>query len=1074
MNTRHIRTAVISICLIFAVACARANDDEARTILKTSGTKGGLVVHVGCGDGKLTAALHANESYLVHGVDADASDVEKARKHVHSLGRYGEVSIDRFDGENLPYVDGLVNLIVVEEPGQVAIDEIMRVLTPGGVACIKREGQWKKTVKPWPKDIDDWSHHMQGPDNNPVAEDKVVASPRAMKWTCGPLWSRSHEFLSSLSAMVSAEGRLFYAFDEGLTSVTDDPIPERWTLIARDAFNGTLLWKRPLDKWGARFWKVRRLRGTPRIVPLRLVAGDGRLFAILDDTKGVSALDAASGEVLATYEGTEKAHDMRYLDGLLLVATGNDTLLAIDVSEGKTLWTVKGKIRPKLLAARDGKVFCQLGAKLTCLNLADGKTVWQIEDNLAPTEISAHDKCLLLVMRGKLQARAVDSGKLLWEASGQVSRGSPFVVGDLLYQPSDLTVVVRDLASGETKRRIDPKEVMTWGHHPRCYPGKATERFFIAANRGLEFVDLSGVDHAQNDWTRGPCTFGVLPCNGLLYVPPNPCFCYTGVKVTGFNAYTGDVRKVDGDPRSSARLEMGPAYMKPMSSRSVEVQLSPHPSMADSYWPTYRNDSRRTGSTTASVSADIGPVWEVSLGGRLTQPVVGQAIVFVASKDTHTIHAISGETGKQIWQYTAGGRIDSPPTIAGERVLFGCADGNVYCLNTSFGMLEWRFQAAPNDQKIVSFGQLESPWRVHGSVLLEKGVVYFTAGRSTYLDGGIQVFGLDPKSGKVLHHARLDTWSKTRDDTEGKPFFIPSYHMEGAVSDILTAENGHIFLGQNKFDLELKPLDVPYAMFDPKKKTQAMGMDELMNEPYSQNVETQKRDEAAQRNWQIRTWPKQYQQHKEKYGASNLGERTMGRHVFSTGGFLDDTWFNRTFWMYSETWPGFHIAHRASKTGQLIAVDAEKTYAVQAFPRRNMQSPLFTPGKAGYLLVADDNDNEPRIPDYTRGVPKGIGFTRGKPPVWFKWLPVRIRAMVATRNIVFVAGPPDVLDPEDAMASFEGRKGAVMLALSTKDGEQLARYELDSPPVFDGLSAAAGHLFISTTDGKVICMRRKD
>ncbi len=203
-----------------------------------------------------------------------------------------------------------------------------------------------------------------------------------------------------------------------------------------------------------------------------------------------------------------------------------------------------------------------------------------------------------------------------------------------------------------------------------------------------------------------------------------------------------------------------------------------------------------------------------------------------------------------------------------------------------------------------------------------------------------------------------------------------------------------------------------------------------------------------------------------------MGDRKMGRHIFATSGFLDESWYNRTFWMYSETWPGFYIAHRAAKTGQILCVDEEKTYAVQAYPSRNLQSPLFTPGKHGYLLFADDNDNEPVLPEYTRNVPKGIGFTRKDAPVWFKWIPVRIRAMVAAENALFVAGPPDVLDADDPMASFDGRRGAALWVVSKNDGQKLAECKLDSPPVFDGMAAAAGRLYLSTLDGKVTCMGR--
>jgi 2-polyprenyl-3-methyl-5-hydroxy-6-metoxy-1,4-benzoquinol methylase len=50
-------------------------DQKAMWILGATGVKGGLVVHIGCGDGKLTAALHAGDNYLVHGLDQDATDI---------------------------------------------------------------------------------------------------------------------------------------------------------------------------------------------------------------------------------------------------------------------------------------------------------------------------------------------------------------------------------------------------------------------------------------------------------------------------------------------------------------------------------------------------------------------------------------------------------------------------------------------------------------------------------------------------------------------------------------------------------------------------------------------------------------------------------------------------------------------------------------------------------------------------------------------------------------------------------------------------------------------------------------
>ncbi|MFH1737508.1 MAG: hypothetical protein ABIH23_00775, partial [bacterium] len=223
------------------------------------------------------------------------------------------------------------------------------------------------------------------------------------------------------------------------------------------------------------------------------------------------------------------------------------------------------------------------------------------------------------------------------------------------------------------------------------------------------------------------------------------------------------------------------------------------------------------------------------------------------------------------------------------------------------------------------------------------------------------------------------------------------------------------------------------------------------------------------------------------------GNRKFGRHVFSTGGFLDDSGWNRTFWMYSETWPGFYIANQSPKAGQVLVFDDTTTYGVNSFTRRNRHSPMFFPSTDGYLLFADDNETEPvlvnekgepkpvkwipdmnpailrSLDDPTVNVDKGTGFTRAKPPKWAEWIPVRVRAMVLADKTLFVAGPPDVLDPADPLAAFEGREGGMLWAIAAKDGSKLAEYNLSYPPVFDGLIAANERLYMSTMDGKVLC-----
>ena len=162
--------------------------DRARRVLAQAGVEGGLIVHVGCAGGRLTAALRGSDSFLVHGLDTDPQTVAQARRHFGSRGLYGKVAVDTFDGRRLPYVDNLVNLLVADDLGSVPREEVLRVLAPRGVAMIGGT----KTVKPWPDAIDEWTHYLHAADNNALAQDTVVGPPRHMQWLAGPTWTRHH------------------------------------------------------------------------------------------------------------------------------------------------------------------------------------------------------------------------------------------------------------------------------------------------------------------------------------------------------------------------------------------------------------------------------------------------------------------------------------------------------------------------------------------------------------------------------------------------------------------------------------------------------------------------------------------------------------------------------------------------------------------------------------------------------------------------------------------------------------------------------------------------------------------
>ena len=67
------------------------------------------------------------------GLDTDAANIAKARDHIRALGLYGQVSVERWTGELLPYADNLVNLVVAEDLGTVGEAQAAR-------ACLEQHG----------------------------------------------------------------------------------------------------------------------------------------------------------------------------------------------------------------------------------------------------------------------------------------------------------------------------------------------------------------------------------------------------------------------------------------------------------------------------------------------------------------------------------------------------------------------------------------------------------------------------------------------------------------------------------------------------------------------------------------------------------------------------------------------------------------------------------------------------------------------------------------------------------------------------------------------------------------------
>ena len=1071
-----IATAVwLTVAGMFGYEVAAEQLDYAK-LLRETGVDRGIIIQLGCNDAQNFIAMTTGGASVVQILERRPEMVEATRQQIQSQAACGRVSVKRLDGERLPYVDNLVSMLIVADPLDVSEREMLRVIRPLGVVVIRETDKWRRVVKPWPTDMDQWTHFLHDATGNAVSVDAHIGPPRRLQWSAGPMWGRSHETNNSYPALVTARGRMFYVFDKGLTGMEDPRLPERWTLMARDAFNGTLLWERPLTTWGSDVWKTRALRFFGGGMARRLVAVGDRLYVTLQYGGRVQIVDAATGKTLGQIPDTEGAEEVLVSDEQVIVASrspqqGNGTgavITCYDIPSQEVLWraTDRGFLSQLVTVGQDAVVFHNKRSVI-CLNRSDGSVRWTYPDETAGGRggnkmLLLADGKVVLSSRKKIVALSIADGGVAWQApgvQGQSMREQDLFCarGTIWCSGANGTIVGYDIRDGSPTEPMDVSNVQSQGHHLRCYRAKATEDYLITQFRGVEFLSLDDDGHSQNDWVRGTCTYGVMPANGFLYVPPHSCLCYSAAMVKGLNAFAGETSDSAAEVTGAAApgpVERGPAYGAPQ-----RPAASP-----DRSWPSYRHDGRRTGAVSSEVNGSPQLRWKVNLDGELTPPVAADGRVFVAVKDRHSIHALEGASGKRLWQFVADSRIDSPPSIRGNLLLFGCADGFLYCLQADDGQLAWRRRLAPEERWIAVDGQLESVWQLHGSVLLEGDLAYCCAGRSSYLDGGLFLYAVDIWTGDIRHKAKLNTASNTREEGAGSEF-VASYHIEGAHSDVLVAQDGFIYLNQMKFspDLELQP-----AKYLTKEEITARPSMNLDNKDYVN-------EDIFRVNWR----GEQMSTYDQLAGIlvdenKNVGERELGLHLFTTSGFLDSSFFNRTYWMYAKTWTGFNHANLAPKSGQLVVVGPETTYALKAYTSRYPLSPKLDPQTKGYLLIADDNENEPTLDPRAWGKDKGMGFSRGAPPLWHQWLPVRVVAMVLAGERLVVCGPPDVVQDGDPMAAFEGRLGSRLWTLSAADGQIRSKQSIDELPIFDGLIAADDHLYLCTEQGDVICMTGED
>jgi len=763
------RWTTIAIVLLTATGalCAEVDvDGLAKRIVASARTDKGFCVDLGCGDGRLAAAVLKHSAFYVHAIESDDARVAAARKTLSATGLYGNrTSVEKGSLACLPYPDYCANLIIRGDSvsgaqADLSWTEVVRVLRVGGLALIGRpagvagpsaealkrqlkaagvkdfdvvedEGVWVTIRRSRPAGTGDWSHGGNGSaDGNACVDDERVKAPFQTLWINGP------RRFTQFGLPLLSNGRVLLRHG-GITYEGRYTPPKRPDLVqAFDAYNGTLLWQRRMpEREGEGFVAVGDL----------VFAESGQILYGLSaaDGKARWRLPASSVAGMKDWAGYACA------DGVL-VATLFDTLrdanrpkrnrprkalVGMEPATGKIAWKITPDASIGRVVCGPGRVFYGDSVKrIKAADIATGREIWSVDGNA--NGMRYHD--------GRLYTDAgvhsATDGTLL---ARRRFRG--VLVGNRAYAGGFKGLSAVNLANGQRVPTLKiphdpfcPKTGIPAGcsyMYGRCVMSTASTHCFFYTAGGTVIGDLTRGELFPTEAFRSNCRTGVIAGNGLVYNSPSGCKCALAVR-GGVALLPVDEAFYRAKASHTPQLEKGPAFDEKPGAKD-----------APDAWPTLRHDAARSNVTGGKIRTRLKAVWTSNPAGAITPPAVADGMVFVGSKN-HSVYALNAADGKVRWRYITGGGIPVTPTVWRGRVFVGSMDGWVYCLRAGDGKLIWRFRGGPHERKMLFFGRPQSLWPIGGGVIVENGVANFYAGYCSH--DRVFVYALDAATGGVI------------------------------------------------------------------------------------------------------------------------------------------------------------------------------------------------------------------------------------------------------------------------------------------------------------------------------------
>ncbi len=770
--------------------------------------RGGFCIVVGSVDGELEAELTDGGTVLVQGLALSEQAAANARKNLFSKGIYPLASVTYVESAaKLPYTDNIANVLVadLEALGSKgpSIEEINRVLGYNATAYIKQNGAWRKHYIAVPNDVNEYTHwkddstlstyqrdyragisnqvrwigapdaYFKGPSNGICFfESERVAGCTWAGTVGGGTWARDafsgvllwrEDYLDmkweessrqGQGQMWAANEKYFFGYKpKANTGLIAYDI--RTGEVVRQYTNGVLIRPNAEEKWAGRAhsWDQKLMSIAHTILyEENVIQVFGNKVTCMDQESGNRVWQWSAGEDSATI----------VRNGLI-----QDSVLVVAVSK----FRVNGY--PECAFYGPPREYFADFKQITGLRVTDGEHLWTIDEMPNNDTIMFHEviaggngKCMAIFEDGPFHCINAHTGEIEWtttrkEAAGYGSyRGTSINVPDenLIIMAGHNSFTAHDAATGERVGSMNIND-----YFGSCPATTVTPTHVIMSEK---FVprDYFRVNKADDDYMMltigaSACSYVPLFAYGSTYQIGGKCSCRRTIPSQNCSQRVNPVIPVT----NSERLKNGGATIitEQIATQSVarnsrigdewtERCLGVHVKLEDNTCETPLS-SGRDGIGQFMVSGEQLKHWHrmpawTGYAKQETEPLQVGDLTLTSVVHEHRLTATRG--GQTVWNFVADSRITGDPKTDGSLVYFGSHDGYVYALNANDGSIAWKFLAAPEDSRMIAYGQVESLWPVFG-VVLHEGKLYATCGRLASLDGGIRAYCLNASTGGI-------------------------------------------------------------------------------------------------------------------------------------------------------------------------------------------------------------------------------------------------------------------------------------------------------------------------------------